>query len=179
MTRLECPIGTCRFEHPLRRTRVAGIGHELPNGTVLVLPTVLIPARVRTHLRGHSAEDWIAEVIRLREILADPDNQVAAARELQQLALERTRRIEAERDAALQESERLRARLATAAAKSKRAAAQRATDSACCPVCERTFMVRRDGRIRVHNQPGKALECSGSRAKVKLAAGREAVGADV
>lgn len=165
---LQCPMAHCRFEHtPARSRALGGRTVALPGGALLASPDTDTGAfgvdRAGAHLvGGHSLADWIREVIRLRAILADPDHHVAAARELQQLALARARQAEAERDAALAEVEQLRRRLGRAE-RSGKSEPQRTTPSAECPVCGRPFLVRLDGRIRLHNQPGKTQQsCSGS-----------------
>lgn len=183
---LQCPMAHCRFEHtPARSRALGGRTVALPGGALLASPDTDTGAfgvdRAGAHLvGGHSLADWIREVIRLRAILADPDHHVAAARELQQLALARARQAEAERDAAreqrdraLAECEQLRARLAHAergtatSAQPVPAVRARTTPAAPCPVCERPFLVRIDGRIRLHNMPGRTQQtCSGSGAIV-------------
>lgn len=183
--RVRCPMTECRFEHaPARPRPETGHGVELPGGVVLAAPDPTTGTfgvdRAASHLvSGHSLAEWITEVVRLREILADPDSQVAAARELQQLALERARAAEAERDAALAEAEQLRTRLRRTT-KNGEPEPQRTTPSAECPVCGRPFLVRLDGRIRLHNQPGKTQQsCSGSGAEVEPREHqRQAVSAD-
>lgn len=167
--RVRCPITHCHFEHIPRTRHAAAAGHALPDGTLLAVPAITESAterRPQAHLvAGHSLSEWITEVVRLREILADPDSQVAAAREAQLLTLERARRVEAERDAALRQVEQLRAKLAGRVAKP--GPIPGATPKAICPVCQRPFLLRLDGRIRMHNQPGKTQQtCAGSGAQI-------------
>ncbi len=86
-TRVRCPMTECHFEHIPRTRHPAAAGYALPDGTVLAVPAVTESAterRPQAHLvAGHSLSEWIGEVVRLRAILADPDSQIAAARELQ------------------------------------------------------------------------------------------------
>lgn len=169
MIRIECPIAPCGFEHLPRRTLTRGGGHEhvLPDGTVLAgAAAAERHDRVGAHLRRHTVRDWAEEVLRLRRIVTDPDNHVAVAREAQQLALAEIRRLKDERDAALAEVSRLRRRLAERTTAGNPTKTTRLNPTANCPVCERNFLLRQDGRIRLHNQPGKSQACPGSHALV-------------
>lgn len=165
MIRIECPIAPCGFEHLPRRTLTRGGGHEhvLPDGTVLASgASAERHDRVGAHLRRHTVRDWAEEVLRLRHILTDPNSHVAAAREAQRLALAEIRRLKDERDIAVAEVSRLRRQLAERTAAGNPTKTTRLNPTANCPVCERDFLLRQDGRIRLHNQLGKSQACPGS-----------------